>query len=140
MNDLPSFVKDGNVTMYTDDTSLGKAFRSSQQLKEEMKPAFSRVCKCLQTNKLSLNAVKTELMIIGTSQRLNQLDQNPKSTPYPINIERQKLVSYLSMKIDDKLTRDHHIEHISSKISGNIGILKRIKRCFIYCSSRRRHN
>ena len=71
-------------------------------------------------------------MIIGTSQRLNQLDQNPKSTLYAIDIEGQntrrvKLVSYIGMKVDDKLTWDHHIEHISSKIFRNIGILKSIR-------------
>ena len=71
INDLPSFVKDVNVTMYADDTSLDKAFRSPQQLKGEMIPAFSGVCKSLQTNKLSLNTVQTELMIIGTSRRLS---------------------------------------------------------------------
>ena len=132
MNDLPSFVKDVNVTMYADDISLDKAVRSSQQLKEKMIPAFSRVREWLQTNKLSLNTVKTELMIIGTSQRLNQLDQNPRSTHYATNTEGQnirrvKFISYLGMKVDDKLTWDHHIEHISSKISCNIGILKRIR-------------
>ena len=30
-------------------------------------------------------------MIIGTSQRLNQLDQNPKLTPYAMNIEGQNI-------------------------------------------------
>ena len=79
-----------------------------------------------------MNDLNTELIIIGTSKRLNQLDQNPRSTPYAINIERQntrgvKLVSYLGMKVDDKLTWDYHIEHISSRISHNIGILKRIR-------------
>ena len=45
--------------MYADDTSLDKAFRTSQELKEEMISAFSKVCKWLRNNKLSLNTVKT---------------------------------------------------------------------------------
>ena len=81
MNDLPAYVQDAYITMYADDTSLDKAIRTSQQLKEELIPAFSKVCKWLEMNKLSLNTVKTEFMIIGTSQHLNQLDQNPESTP-----------------------------------------------------------
>ena len=114
-NDLPSYVKDVSVTMYADDTSLDKAFHSSQQLKEEMIPAFSGVCKWLQTNKLSLNTVKIELMIIGISQRLNQLDQNPKSTPYAINIEGQ------NMRRIKLVGWNYHIEHISNKMSCDIG-------------------
>ena len=68
MNDLPAFVLEANITMYADDTSLDKAFRKSQELKEEMNPAFSKVCKWLGNNKLSLNTVKTEFMVIGTLQ------------------------------------------------------------------------
>ena len=71
MNDLPACVKDVNVTMYADDTSLDKVIRTSQELREEVVPAFAKVCECLKSNKLSLNTVKTEFMIIGTPHRLN---------------------------------------------------------------------
>ena len=43
MNDLLAFVREANITIYTDDTSLHKAFRTSEELKEEMIPAFSKV-------------------------------------------------------------------------------------------------
>ena len=48
-------------------------------------------------------------MLTGTSQRLNQLDQNPELSPYVIVIDRKevrrvKLVKYLGMIVDDKLT------------------------------------
>ena len=109
MNDLPAYVQDANITMYADDTSLHKAIRTPQQLKEELIPAFSKVCKWLEMNKLSLNTVKTEFMIIGTSQRLIQLDQSPEFTPYIIIIHgglirRVNSVKYLGMIVHDKLT------------------------------------
>ena len=44
MNDLLACVKDVNVTMYADDTSLDKAIRTSQELSEELVPAFAKVC------------------------------------------------------------------------------------------------
>ena len=83
-------------------------------------------------NKLSLNTVKTEFMIIGTSQRLNQLDQSPESTPYIIMIDggevrRVKSVKHFGMIVDDKLTWEQHIKFISEKMVRNIGILKRIR-------------
>ena len=85
-------------------------------------------------NKLSLNTVKTEFMIIGTSQCLNQLDEGLESTPYVIMIDggeiiirRVKSVKYLSMIGDDKLTWEQHIEFIPGKMVCNIGILKHIK-------------
>ena len=77
MNDLPACVKDVNVTMYADDTSLDKAIRTSQELREELVPTFAKVCEWLKRNKLSLNTIKTEFMIIGSPHRLNRLDKNP---------------------------------------------------------------
>ena len=73
VNDLPSYVQDVHITMYADDTSIDRAFQTCQQLKEELLPALAKVCKWLKINKLSLNTVKTEFMLIGTSQHLNQL-------------------------------------------------------------------
>ena len=132
MNDLPAFVQEASITMYTDDTSLHKAFRTSYELKEEIIPAFSKVCKWLRNNKLSLNTVKSEFMIIGTLPRLKQLDSSPESTPYAIvvdgqEVERVKLVKYLGLVVNDKLVWDQHIDYISSKIKRGIGILKRIR-------------
>ena len=71
MNDLPAFTQEDNIIMYANDTSLHEAFRTSCEFNEEMIPAFSNVCKWLRTNKLSLNTIKTEFMIIGTLPRRN---------------------------------------------------------------------
>ena len=71
-------------------------------------------------------------MLTGTSKRLNQLDQNPESTCYAIviyqkEVRRVKLVKYLRMIADDKLTWSQPVDYISSKITCNIGILKRFR-------------
>ena len=125
MNDLPAYAQDANITMYADDTTLDKAIRTSQQLQDELIPAFSKVCTWLEMNKLSLNAVKTKFMIIGTSQHLNQLDKSPESTPYIIMIDggeirRVKSVKYLGMIIDDKLTWEQHIVTITNGAAWSI--------------------
>ena len=48
MNDLPSYVQDVHITTYADDTSIDRAFQMCQQLKEELLPAFAKVCKWLK--------------------------------------------------------------------------------------------
>ena len=45
MNDIPAFVQETNITMYSDDTNLQKAFRTSRAVKQEMLPTFYKVCK-----------------------------------------------------------------------------------------------
>ena len=65
MNDLPSCVKEAEVTVYADNTSLYKAFRTARDLSDELIPAFVNKCEWLKMNKLALNVLKTEFMIIG---------------------------------------------------------------------------
>ena len=126
MNDLPLAVKEANITMY-DDTSLSKGFKTTNGLKEQLVPAFCKVCEWLKCNKLSLNALKTEFMMMGTSQKLSNLDIDPFMTPFKLilnnyEIRRVKKTKYLGMIVDDSLTSEDHIDYITLKINRGIGI------------------
>ena len=57
MNDFPLAVKEAEIIMYADDTSLSKGFKTTNELKIQLIPAFSKVCEWLKFNKLSLNAL-----------------------------------------------------------------------------------
>ena len=132
MNDLLVSVTGVDIKMYADHTSLCRAFKTISDLQEKLIPAFSRVCEWLKRNKLSLNAVKTEFMIMGTVQKLNQSDSEPDVTPYKwyvsgFEIRRVKVVKYLGLMVDECLTWEHHIEYITKKINRGIGILKRVR-------------
>ena len=98
-------------------------------LTDELIPTFGKICEWLKSNKLALNSLKIEFMIIGTSHKLNKLDSLPESAPYLISIDgshirRVQQVKYLGLIVDDKLKWEEHIEYISSKIIQNIGVLK----------------
>ena len=84
MNDLPNLVENADITMFTDDTGLFRSFKSIGELDMELSPAFTNICKWLKANRLSLNTLKTEFMIIGTSQRVGHLDIAPETTPYAL--------------------------------------------------------
>ena len=91
MNDLPVSVTGVDIKMYADGTSIFRAF-----------------------------TIKTEFMIMGTAQKLNQLDSEPDVAPYKLyisgfEIRRVKVVKYLGLMVDDCLTWDHHIEYIIIK-------------------------
>ena len=70
MNDLPECIRDGRVTMYADDTSLSNKGKAIEDIENKLIPDLSRICSWLQVNKLNLNAIKTEFMIIGTRQNI----------------------------------------------------------------------
>ena len=84
LSELPNAVENVEIIMFADDTSLSKAFQNTGELCMELIPAFPNICKWLMANKLSLNTVKTEFMVTGTSQRVGQLDIAPETTPYAL--------------------------------------------------------
>ena len=131
MNDLSEFVPDTDITMFADDTSFAKAFKDVSEIKQCLVPAFSKICRWLNFNKLSLNTVKTEFMIIGTPNNIRNIDRNPESTPYQIvghngsRISRVKSVKSLGLIVDDTLTWSDHIDYISGKIKRGVGVMKK---------------
>ena len=102
------------------------------EIKDNLIPAFLKICVWLGSNKLSLNTVKTEFMVIGSQNKLNNMDSDPMTTPYLISIDgftikRTKVVKYLGLVVDDALTWSQHIDYISTKIARGVGILKRTR-------------
>ena len=84
-----------------------RTISSLNEIKNELIPALRKVYDWLTCNKLSLNTVKTEFMIIGTANGLEKLDKCPVSTPYLISsgpdchIRRVRCVKYLGILVDD---------------------------------------
>ena len=104
--------------MFADDTNFMRSISSLNEIKDELIPALYKVYNWLRCNKLSLNTVKTEFMIIGTANGLEKLDKCPVSTLYLISsgpdchIRRVRCVKYLGIIVDDTLTWEEHIEYI----------------------------
>ena len=74
MDDLPSCLSNGHMTMYADDTSSSKAVRTLDEIIEYVIPSLQKISDWLKANKLSLNAVKTEFMISGSNQRIKTFE------------------------------------------------------------------
>ena len=124
MNDLPNFVKDSNISVYADDTGLSSKISNALEINLELLPDFLKVCDWLRANKLSLNIVKTEYMIIGTLQKLMQLGAVPKIKVNNTLLKRVPYTRSLGLTIDETLSWVNHIQYISIKIKRDIGVLK----------------
>ena len=67
---------------------------------------FSRLRRHCKANKLSLNTIKTELMFIGTTQNITQIN-NLKAVRVDCRlIKRAKKVKYLGLVIDENMKWD----------------------------------
>ena len=126
MNDSAKSVLNVDITMFADDTNFMRTISSLNEIKDELISALHKVYNWLTSNKLSLNAVKTEFMIIGTANGLEKLEKCPVSKPYLISsgpdfhIRHVRCVKYLGIIGDDTLTWEEHIEYISIKLKRGI--------------------
>ena len=68
-NNLPQAVLDSNVSMYADDTSLCYQSFDTNKLNVVINNDLEKLQKWLMGNKLSLNATKTQSMLISTKQK-----------------------------------------------------------------------
>ena len=79
-----------------------------------------------KANKLSVNATKTNYMIMGTPKMTSMIDQTD------IILDNTKLgrvtkTKFLVVIIDENLTWKNHIEGITKTISRNIGMINKLK-------------
>ena len=67
INDLPFSLKNSEVTMYADDTSISYSSKDIDELNETLNSDLESLKQWLEGNKLSLNVIKTQAMVIGSS-------------------------------------------------------------------------
>ena len=93
----------------------------------ELIPEFVKIYDWLRANKLSLNILKTECMVIGTDQMLTQMGSIPKIKIGSSYLKRVVKTTSLGLIIDDNLRWEEHIDYICFKTKRNIGIISRAK-------------
>ena len=125
INDLPNCLNNSHPRMYADDTHLTFASNNVAHLEEYMNDDLTKITEWLAANKLTLNKSKTEFMLIGSRQRLNTFNRLPSFTIDGNSIKEVEFPKSLGVYIDQNLTWNAHIEHISKKIASCIGILKK---------------
>ena len=109
--------------MYADDTLLLSAMSYPNDINVELIPEFFKICDWLQANKLSLNTLKTEYMVLETEQMLTQIGSIPKIKIGSSYLKRIVKTKSLGLIIDDNLRWEEHIDYICSKTKWNIGII-----------------
>ena len=75
MKDMPKCVENADITMYRDDTRASSSIEIVSDVEYKLIPDMIKICDWLKTNKLSLNAPKTEFMIIGRKKLKMHLKQ-----------------------------------------------------------------
>lgn len=95
-----------------------------------VKKELGEVSNWFRANKLSVNAKKTNYMILGTPQMTTfKVKEELNITLDDTKLERMKCTQFLGVLIDECLTWKSHIDCVSKTISRNIGVINKLKHC-----------
>ena len=124
INDLPSVVESWEIQLYADDTLLFFSSSSVSDIEDHLSKDLGHVINWLESSYLFLNYSKTKIMLIGTHQRLAKVGSFSITARNKI-LSRVYEFKYLGVVLDPTLSWNDHIDHITSKISSRLGILRK---------------
>ena len=102
--------------MYADDTSTSYEVKSAHDITD-----LAKLCDWLKYYKLSLNIIKIEYMIIGSTQNVLKFGDLIAIGIDDQLMKREAHVKCLGITVDDRLTWKEHVDYISNKISYHLG-------------------
>ena len=127
INDLPNCLNHAIPRMFADDTSISYLANTTDELQNVINSELKKLNSWLITNRLSLNIVKTEFMVIGSQQKLRSIDSEINIRINENEITRVESVKSLGVYIDKHLTSHDHIDKLCKKVASAIGALKRVR-------------
>ena len=127
INDLPNCLRDAAPRKFADYTNITLSAKTVADLKLAVTSELNNLTCWLRANRLSLNVAKTQLMIIGSRQRLHsQCDEIDICIDEKM-IKRVDHTKSLGLTIGAQLSWSKHVEEICKKASSTISALKRVR-------------
>ena len=133
VNDLPFALKKAHATMYADDTTICCSSDNIEDLNAVVNAELTCLNEWLRGNKLSLNIIKTQAMVVGSKRKISHIKSlssvNPGFNVANDNIGLENETIYLGIIIiDNNLKWDSQIKNIQGKVLRALGLLKYDKR------------
>lgn len=112
--------------LFADDTNLFLSGNNLDNLLTSANAEMKNILDWVHANKLSLNINKTHYIVFRT--RGKQVQSNLNIYLNDVKLEQVESTKFLGVFIDSKLSWQHHIKHIKSKIAKSIGIIGKAKK------------
>ena len=132
ISNLPFVLKRCKVTLYTDDTSISYSSKNIDDLTGTLNSELKCLKNWLQGNKLSLNVIKTQAMVIGSRPNLKKISEKTVSSPeFVIDdspIELVDSIKYLGVQVDKYLVWDEQVKSVKNQGFPFISFLKYAKK------------
>ena len=127
INDLPNCLETTRASMFADDANISCCSNSPNDIEPKLNTDLENVHKWLLANKLTLNTEKTEFMIVGSRQKINDMPNFPHVVIGDQIINQVSSKKVLGVIINDQLKWHDHNDAQCKKISKGIALLRRAK-------------
>ena len=108
--------------MYADDTNLTFASKDPNELFSSLTHDLGNLKQWLDSNRLSLNVLKTKCLFTGTRQKISLLPSEPHRCLDGHSIERVNSYKCLGVHVDETLSWEAHISEVIGKVA-KIGLI-----------------
>ena len=127
VNDLTLSLKSSKVNMFADDIIISFSSNSTHTINNAVDEHLMVQKTWLDENKPSLNAAKTQSLLIGDRYKINALGRTDSFKP-SLSIGDEQISSvtdakYLRLQVDQYFNWEHHVLFIAKKVSKGIGTL-----------------
>ena len=137
INDIVKSSTLGHFVLFADDTNIFVSAASKAEAYKAANDVLQAVYLYMKTNQLHINLNKCAHMYFrpnfNNNERLSCARARSYDSEFSLSVNGQKLkkvdkIRFLGVIIDDKLSWDHHIEHLENKMLSVIVQIKRIRK------------
>jgi len=124
VNDLHKASNVLSPIMFADDTNLFFSHKNIQTLFSIVNKELILLDEWFRANNLSLNLDKTKYALFHSPRKKSQIPNLlPKLLLNEKEIKRSNVNKFLGVYLDENLSWNSHIQHVTNKISKNLGVL-----------------
>jgi len=127
INDLPNCNLLSDVRMYADDTNLTFTSSDVEELFSSLTHDLSNLKQWVDSNRLSLNVLKTKCLFTGTRYKISLLSSEPYISHDGHLIERVNSYKCLGVRVDETLSWEAHISEVFGKVAKVLAALRRLR-------------
>ena len=120
INDLPNTSQLLNFRLFADDTNIFYSNKDPSVIENVINTELIHVLDYCAVNKLTINFSKTHYIIFKSVRKKEPVINIP-------NMQQKDHIKYLGVYLDKYLNWEHQIKVVHSKVSKNIGIIRKLR-------------
>ena len=125
INDFHKATQHSSGHHFADDANLLYTNNSLKKISKHINHDIKQLWQWLQSNKISLNASKTEIIIFKTKLKTITKHLNFRVSGHKIN--RTTSIKYLGVHLSNSITWEIHFKNVQTKLNRAIGLLFKIR-------------